>query len=863
MTSDNILSPDGPVNVSVAQGQDDAEPVRGHFQLPDTLPLLPVRDMSMFPRMVLPMVVGESRHMQLIDDAVSGEKLLGLVALKQDTKPELVGADDIHEIGVAALILKMAKGEGEGVRLIAQGLTRFRVVHILQAEPYLKALVRPVVDVNSDDLESLALINNLKTQFRRVLQLAPHLPEELHALIGSVEDPGALCDMVASALNLSPEERQSVVEALVVKQRLMRVTSLLNREIQMLELGSKIQKQVKDGLEKTQRDYYLRQQMKAIQKELGEGEEESGDSEVEELREKLRAKELPEQVRSEAERELKRMSRMHASSSEYHVIHTYLDWIINLPWSEETPEEIDIAEARRILEADHYDLDKVKRRILEYLAVRKLNPGMKGPILCFVGPPGVGKTSLGRSIARAMGRKFARISLGGVRDEAEIRGHRRTYVGALPGRIIQSLRRVGTKNPVFMLDEIDKLGNDFRGDPSSALLEVLDPEQNNSFSDHYLDLPLDLSKVVFITTANVLDTIPPPLRDRMEVLEIPGYTAEDKLKIAKRYLLPRQRSEHGLKASQVSILDAAIRLVIEGYTREAGLRNLEREIGSLCRWAARSIAEGEQTKVRIGPEQVAEILGPRRIDPETALRTAVPGVATGLAWTAAGGDILFVEASMMPGKGRLQLTGQLGEVMKESAQAAVSLVRANAEKFGVDPEFFAEHELHIHVPAGAIPKDGPSAGVTLFTALVSLLTNRPVRHDVAMTGEITLRGRVLPIGGVKEKVLAARRAGIKKVLLPMRNQRDLVDVPDQAKKDLEFVFVERVEQLVEQALEPVGGAKTGKTGRAAKPAKTSQAKAPAQPAKTKADKPQAAKAKPAAKPKPAPARGRAAGPGGK
>ncbi|MFH1059811.1 MAG: endopeptidase La [Pseudomonadota bacterium] len=834
MTNEDILSPDGPVNVSVGQGDDeDVNPLRGQFKLPDTIPLLPVRDMSMFPRMVLPMVVGENRHMQLIDDAVSSDKVIGLVASKGDVKPEQIGPGDIHEIGVAALILKMAKGEREGVRLIAQGLTRFRVVHVLQEEPYMRALVRPLADVMSDDMETKALVTNLKTQFRRVLQLAPHLPEELHALIGSVEDPGALCDMIASALNLSPDERQSVVEALVVKERLLRVTSLMNREIQMLELGSKIQKQVKDGLEKTQKDYYLRQQMKAIQKELGE-EEESGDSEVDELRDKLRAKALPEQVRTEAERELKRMSRMHASSSEYHVIHTYLDWILNLPWSEQTDDVIDIAAARKILEADHYDLDKVKRRILEYLAVRKLNPAMKGPILCFAGPPGVGKTSLGRSIARAMGRKFARISLGGVRDEAEIRGHRRTYVGALPGRIIQSLRRVGTKNPVFMLDEIDKLGADFRGDPSSALLEVLDPEQNNSFSDHYLDLPMDLSKVVFITTANVLDTIPPPLRDRMEILEIPGYTAEDKLKIAKRYLVPRQRGEHGLKASQLSLSDAAIRLVIEGYTREAGLRNLEREIGSLCRWAARAIAEGEKTKVAIGEAEVAEVLGPRRLDPETALRTTLPGVATGLAWTPTGGDILFVEVTAMPGKGRLQLTGQLGDVMKESAQAAVSLVRANAERFGVDPEFFANHELHIHVPAGAIPKDGPSAGVTLFTALVSLLTNRPVRSDVAMTGEITLRGLVLPIGGVKEKVLAARRAGIKTVLLPKRNQRDMVDVPELAKKHMNFLFVERVEQLVEHAL--TDGVKPAKAAKPAKPAKPA--------AKPKSAKPKA-EAKPA------------------
>jgi ATP-dependent Lon protease len=830
MSEENSKLAGGPVDVSVSEkgAPDEAASRERAFQLPEILPILPVKDMSMFPRMVLPMLVGDTRHQSLVDDVLGGDKLMGLVAMRGDLKGQPVtSAEQIHEIGVAALVLKMVRTEEEGTRLIAQGMTRFRVVHLVQTTPYVKALVRPVADIASDDLETMALISNLRNLFRRVVELAPHLPDELQSLVASVDDPGALCDMVASALNLGPEERQSIVEALEVKERLRRITNLLNREIQVLELGSKIQKQVKDGLDKTQKDYYLRQQLKAIQKELGEAEEDPGAGEVEELRAKLKEKALPEQVRLEAERELTRLARMHPSSSEYGVITTYLDWILNLPWLEETADDIDIKHARKILEDDHYDLDKVKRRILEYLAVRKLNPQMKGPILCFVGPPGVGKTSLGRSIARAMGRKFARISLGGVRDEAEIRGHRRTYVGALPGRIVQSLRRVGFKNPVFMLDEVDKVGADFRGDPSSALLEVLDPEQNNSFSDHYLDLPIDLSKVVFITTANVLDTIPPPLRDRMEVLELPGYTAEDKLKIAKRYLVPRQRKEHGLSSEQISIADAAISLLIASYTREAGLRNLEREVGSLCRWAARKIAEGEASKVTIGREEVSEVLGPERFTPEVALRTSVPGVATGLAWTAAGGDILFVEATAMPGKGHLSLTGQLGDVMKESAQAAVSLIRSNAQRLGVDPSFFSSNDLHIHVPAGAIPKDGPSAGVTMFTALLSLLTGRPARHDLAMTGEITLRGLVLPIGGVKEKVLAAHRAGIHTVMMPVRNERDLVDVPANVKRHMEFIFAERVEDVALHALSPAKTRAKAASKPAGKPAGKTPVKAPA------------------------------------
>ncbi|MEW5912966.1 MAG: endopeptidase La [Thermodesulfobacteriota bacterium] len=835
--SERDLRPDEPVPVSLADLDPEAGPKPGRLmRLPTVLPVLAVKDPSLFPRMVLPMLISDPRHQRLVDEVLAGDKIVGLVALKGETTAEQVKSPaDIYDIGVAAQVLQMAKSESDGVRLVAQGLTRFRLKELIRTEPFLLAHVEAVGDLIHEDLESKALVSNLRGLFRRVLELAPHLPSELNSLVASVDHPGALCDMVASALNLSPEERQSIVGALDVTERLRRVVTLLNREIQVLELGSKIQSQVKEGLDKTQREYYLRQQLKAIQAELGE--QEAGEGEAAELGRKLAEKALPNEVRAEAERELKRLEAMHSSSAEYHVITTYLDWILHLPWQEQTEDHLDIKEARAILEADHYDLDKVKRRILEYLAVRKLNPDMKGPILCLVGPPGVGKTSLGRSIARALGRKFARISLGGVRDEAEIRGHRRTYVGALPGRIIQSLRRAGSNNPVFMLDEVDKVGADFRGDPSSALLEVLDPEQNFSFSDHYLDLPFDLSKVMFITTANVLDTIPPPLKDRMEVLEIPGYTAEDKLAIAKHCLVPRQRKEHGLSAKQLTIADAAIRLLISGYTREAGLRNLEREIGALCRWAARAIAEGEAKKVAVNKAQVAEVLGPQRILPDTALRTAVPGVATGLAWTPTGGDILFVEASRMPGKGSLSLTGQLGEVMKESAQAAVSYLRANAAAFGLDPDFNAQNDIHVHVPAGAIPKDGPSAGVTMFTALLSLLSGRPVRSDLAMTGEITLRGMVLPVGGIKEKVLAAHRAGIKVLILPAANERDLVDVPDKVKKQLSFHFAERMDQVAEWALEakPAQARKTRPAGKKAKPAAK---KALARPRKS------AAKAKP-------------------
>jgi ATP-dependent Lon protease len=812
---DREFNPDGPIDVSVGSlTEDQKTALEGGFKLPEILPILPVKDLSLFPRMVLPMLVDEERHSPLIDHVVSGDKLMGLLSLKPEVhSDDLEGLEQLYGIGIAALVLKMAKAEDGGIRLVAQGLTRYRVLEITQLKPFVLAKVQQVSDIIVEDMETQALLTNLRAQFSKALELAPHLPNELQGLASSVNDPGALCDMVASTLNLTPEHRQSIVEAIEVKERLRRITNLINHEIQVMELGSKIQSQVKEGLDKSQREYYLRQQLKAIQQELGEGES-SENPEVAEIRRKLSEKDLPEVVRTEAEREVERLASMHTSSSEYHVITTYLDWIVNLPWHEPTDDRLDIKEARKVLEADHYDLDKVKRRILEYLAVRKLNPDVKGPILCFVGPPGVGKTSLGRSIARAMQREFVRISLGGVRDEAEIRGHRRTYVGALPGRIIQSIRRAGSQNPVFMLDEVDKVGMDFRGDPSSALLEVLDPEQNYSFTDHYLDLPFDLSKVMFITTANMLETIPPPLRDRMEVIEIMGYTAADKLRIAKRFLLPRQRKEHGLNTKQIKVTDGAIKLLIDSYTREAGLRNLEREIGSLCRWGAGQIAEGETEKVNLGRTQVMEILGPERFISDTKLRTSVPGVATGLAWTPVGGDILFIESSSMPGKGGLTLTGQLGDVMKESAQAAVSYVRANAESLGVDPDFHSNLDLHIHVPAGATPKDGPSAGVTIFTSLVSLLSGDAVKPTIAMTGEITLRGMVLPVGGIKEKVLAAHRAGIKKILMPERNQRDLEEVPESVKKSIEFVYLKRMDEICQHALD-----RKKKSCRTAKPKK--------------------------------------------
>jgi ATP-dependent Lon protease len=614
----------------------------------------------------------------------------------------------------------------------------------------------------------------------------------------TVQEPGTLADMVASTINATPEEKQKVLELIDVKKRLQEVTRLLNHQVEILELGNKIQSQVKGDMDKSQREYYLRQQLKAIKEELGEKDETQ--VEIEEYRTKIEEKNLPEEAKKEAERELERLSRMHPSSAEYTVASTYLDWITSLPWHSSTEDNLDIKKARKILDEDHFGLEKPKRRIIEFLAVRKLKPESKGPILCFAGPPGTGKTSLGQSIARALGRKFHRISLGGVRDEAEIRGHRRTYVGALPGRIVQGLRRSESNNPIFMLDEIDKVGSDFRGDPSSALLEVLDPEQNFSFTDHYLDVPFDLSKVMFITTANILDTIPPALRDRMEVLMLHGYTLDEKVKIANRYLIPRQREAHGLKAKQIKFTDGAVKQIIAGYTREAGLRNLEREIANVCRGVASKIAEGKTKSVSIKVEDIHGYLGAIRFTSETKARVTTPGIATGLAWTPTGGELLFIEATAMKGKKGLTLTGQLGDVMKESATAALSFIRSNSKSLGVDEEFFENHDLHIHVPAGAIPKDGPSAGVTMMTAITSLLMNKTINKDLAMTGEITLRGQVLPVGGIKEKVLAAHRAGIKTIILPDWNRKDLEDIPPKVQKDIRFHFVDKMQDVIKIAL---------------------------------------------------------------
>jgi len=767
-------------------------PSEGRPPIPEELPILPLKDTVVFPKMMVPLMVSQERYVKLIDDALRGDRMVALVSLKnpEATEPK---REDLCGIGTAALILKMFKMPDGGLRFMAQGLSRVMLGEFTQREPYPRAkiLVLPEREPTGKEIEALTL--NLRNQFQKAVELAPYLPQELAVVAVNIEHPGDLADFVASALNIPLQEKQEILETLEVKERLEKATVFLNRQLEILELSNKIQSELKSEMDRAQREYYLREQLKAIQRELGEKDERT--REVEELQERIERAGMPEEVKREALRELDRLRRMPPAAAEYTVSRTYLDWLVELPWSRSSEDNLDVKQAAQVLDEDHYDLEKVKQRILEYLAVRKLKPDAKGPILCFVGPPGTGKTSLGRSIARALGRQFVRISLGGVRDEAEIRGHRRTYVGALPGRIIQGIRRAGTNNPVFMLDEVDKLGADFRGDPSAALLEVLDPEQNHAFVDHYLDVPFDLSRVMFITTANVLDPIPPALRDRMEVLELPGYSEEEKLEIAKRYLIPRQLAEHGLSEEMLRFEDEAIYRIIRDYTREAGLRNLEREIGAICRAVARKVAEGSSEPVTVDPERVAEFLGPPKFFPEVAERTSIPGVATGLAWTPSGGEIIFVEATRMPGRGGLILTGHLGEVMRESAQAALSYVRSRAQELGIS-EDFRRYDIHVHVPAGAIPKDGPSAGTAIFTALVSLLRGRPVRPDVAMTGEITLRGAVLPVGGIKEKVLAARRAGIRRVILPKHNAKDLEDVPAHLREGVEFAFVERVDEVL-------------------------------------------------------------------
>jgi ATP-dependent Lon protease len=768
-------------------------------QIPDVLPILPLFNMLVFPKMMLPMEVMGDQSVSLVDEAMSRDRIIGLLLAKKAPQETNFGPEDFHVIGTTVVILKMAKGSEKKAQLLVQGVGRFRIREYVDGKPYLQARVEPLEDVEVKDIEVEALMANLVRLFERIVKLTPFLPQEFGAMAKTVTDPGVLADLIASIINVTAEEKQSILEILDVKKRLREVTRLVNHQVEILELGNKIQSQVKDDMDKSQREYYLRQQLNAIRKELGETDEPK--VEIEDYRAKLAQKNLPEEARKEADRELARLERMHPSSAEYTVASTYLDWILALPWYEGTEDNLDIKKARKILDEDHYGLDKPKRRIIEYLAVRKLKPDSKGPILCLAGPPGTGKTSLGQSIARALGRKFVRIALGGVRDEAEIRGHRRTYIGALPGRIIQSIRRAETNNPVFMLDEIDKVGSDFRGDPSSALLEVLDPAQNFSFMDHYLDLPFDLSHVMFITTANVLDTIPPALRDRLEIIELVSYTQEEKLSIARRYLIPRQIEENGLTPSQITFTKGAIQRIIAGYTREAGVRNLEREIASVCRGVASAIAEGTLERATIRMKDIQRYLGHERVIAETASRTAKPGVVMGLAWTPTGGDLLFIEATSMKGKKGLTMTGQLGDVMKESAVAALSFIRANAEALGIDRDFYEDVDLHIHVPSGAIPKDGPSAGVTILTALTSLLTNRTVKNDLAMTGEITLRGQVLPVGGIKEKVMAAHRAGIKTIVLPRWNKKDLEDIPARIRKDIDFRLVDDMMDVLRIAID--------------------------------------------------------------
>ena len=782
------------------------------LSVPSELSILPLRDTVLFPNSFMPLAVARESSVRLVDDAVAAGKLIG-VFTQRDPGVEEPTAGELYPVGVATHIHKMFKLPDGSLRLIVQGLVRLRLEEMVATRPFLRARVveAPETLLDVDRLEIDALQRNIKSNFQQVVSLSPLLSDDLQALAANITDPAKLADFIASSLStLSTPAKQEVLESLDVRQRMDALNRLLIKELEVLELGSRIQSQVQSEVGKNQREYLLREQMKAIQKELGEGDDQA--REIEELREKIEAAGMPEAVLKEARRELDRLSKMPVAAAEYTVARTYLDWLIALPWNRRTEETIDLAHTKAVLDADHSDLEKAKDRILEYLAVRKLNPEVKGPILCFVGPPGVGKTSLAKSIASSIGRKFVRVSLGGMRDEAEIRGHRRTYIGALPGQVVQGLRRAESKNPVFILDEIDKLGADFRGDPASALLEVLDPEQNNTFRDHYLDVPFDLSEVLFITTANVLDPVPPALRDRMEVLELPGYTEEEKLQIATEHLIAKQVANHGLTGEQVAFEAAAIHAVIRGYTREAGVRNLEREISALCRKVARRRAEGDERPVTITPELVADLLGaPRFLDEEVGQRTTAPGVAVGLAWTPSGGEVLFIEATRMQGTGSLTLTGHLGDVMKESARAALSWVRAHAGRYGIDPAFYRDTEIHLHVPSGAIPKDGPSAGVTMVVALLSELTGRPVRGDLAMTGEITLSGRVLPVGGIKEKVLAARRQGITEVALPRQNEKNVKeDLSEELRRDLTVRLVSTIDEVVEMALLPPAPA----TGRA-------------------------------------------------
>ena len=768
--------------------------------IPDILPILPLRNAVIYPFLSMPVAVSRPESMKLIEETLSGQKLFGVVAQKS-TEVEDPRIDEMYEVGTVVKLLKMIRTPEGEMYVLVQGVSRMKTLSFIQERPYYIATIETLQDneeEDANDKELIATVKNLKDLFNSVAQLAYNISNEVLTMILNVDDHGLLADMIAENPSFSLQERQEVLEMLNVKARLQRVTALLTREKEILELSRQIQSQVQSEMDKTQREYYLREQLKAIQKELGEGDQQT--IEIDELRKRIKETKMPDDARKVAEKELDRLGRMHPSAGEYTVSRTYLDWILDLPWHAATEDNLHVGLAEKVLNDDHYGLTKVKKRILEYLAVRQLTQEPKGPILCFVGPPGVGKTSLGRSIARALNRKFARISLGGIRDEAEIRGHRRTYVGALPGRIIQGLKKAGSNNPVFMLDEIDKVGADFRGDPSSALLEVLDPEQNNTFSDHYLELDFDLSNVMFITTANVLSTIPTPLLDRMEVIDITGYTEEEKIMIAKSYLIPRQLKANGLKAKQLTIDKSALTAIIHSYTREAGLRNLEREIATIGRGVAKEIVDGLSKPVRVTAKSLHKYLGPIKFFAEIADRTAETGVATGLAWTPVGGDILFIEATKMKGKERLILTGQLGDVMKESAEIALSYVRSKVKDLDIPENFQENTDIHIHIPSGAIPKDGPSAGVTLYTSLVSLFTEHPVRSDLAMTGEITLRGLVLPVGGIKEKVLAARSAGVKHIILPAKNEKDLEEIPPNVKDELSFHFVNKMDEVIKFAL---------------------------------------------------------------
>ncbi len=777
-----------------------AQRTEDDVQIAETLPVLPIRNAVLFPGAVAPFDVGREKSVALVEELDNlGSPVIAIFA-QRDPATDDPGFDDLYPVGCAARVLKALKHSSGNYSLILQGLTRIQLQSMEQTTPFLQAKIDKLEQPPTEDVEVEALSMSLRDIAKQVIQLMPELPREASSLIDSIQEPGPLSDLVAANLDAPVEEKAQLIETVDVKERIRKVLRLLTRQLEVLKMRDRINSQIKEEMGKNQREYVLRQQLKAIKEELGEDEGDQGD--LDGLEERITKANLPKEADEVVRKQLKRLRAMQVGSAEYTVVRTYLDWIMDIPWTKSTRDNMDIIRVREVLDEDHYGLDKVKKRIVEYLAVRKLKKDKKGPILCLIGPPGVGKTSLGKSVARALGRKFHRISLGGVHDEAAIRGHRRTYVGALPGQIIQGMKKAGTVNPVFMMDEVDKIGHDFRGDPSAALLEVLDPEQNNSFADHYLEIPYDLSHVMFIATANVPDPIPPPLRDRMEILELPGYTRREKLAIARRHLVPKQLEEHGLSEEQVTITDSAIEEIIDHWTREAGVRNLERSIASVVRGVAVKVAEGDDSPRTVETEdQLREYLGPIRHTSEVAERTEETGVATGLAWTSVGGEILFIEATKMFGTGKLQLTGQLGDVMKESAQAALSYVRTNSDNFGINKDFLEKSDLHIHIPAGAMPKDGPSAGVTMFTALVSMLTGIRVRHDVAMTGEITLRGRVLPVGGIKEKVLAAHRAGIRRVIMPERTKADLEEVPKEIKDELEFVFVQRMEELLDHALE--------------------------------------------------------------